>query len=146
MTPSTPSQHPLPVDAGQSRVVLFDGDCTLCNSSVQFVIRHDKEGRFRFAALGSPVAVALLEGHALPDKELDSVVYLRQGKAYSRSSAALYIAKDLGGVWSMLSIFLLVPRPLRDLVYDVIAKYRYRWFGKHDSCMLPTAELEGRFL
>lgn len=146
MPPSTPSQHPLPVDAGQSRVVLFDGDCTLCNSSVQFVIRHDKEAHFRFAALGSPVAVALLEGHALPGKELDSVVYLRQGKAYTRSSAALYIANDLGGMWSLMSVFLLVPRPLRDLVYDVIAKYRYRWFGKQDSCMLPTAELRGRFL
>lgn len=127
-------------------IVLFDGVCTLCNSSVQFVIRHDKEGRFRFAALDGPVAVALLEGHALPGKELDSVVYLRQGKAYTRSSAALHIAADLGGVWSMLSVFLLVPRPLRNLVYDVIAKYRYRWFGKRESCMLPTAELKGRFL
>ena len=146
MDSATPSQHTVPATNGLQRIILFDGVCTLCNRSVQFVIRHDKEARFRFAALDSPVAVVLLKDYALPRKALDAVVYLRQGKAHTRSSAALYIAKDLGGVWRLLSVFLLVPRPIRDLMYDVIAKYRYRWFGKQDSCMVPTAELQGRSL
>lgn len=136
----------MPEEAAMDRVILFDGVCTLCNSSVQFVIRHDKEARFRFAALDSPVAKALLEGHDLSTLDLDSVIYLRHGKAFTRSSAALNIAKDLGGAWRLLSVFLIVPRPLRDLVYDLIARHRYRWFGKEDSCMLPTAELKARFL
>lgn len=133
-------------EAGKLRVVLFDGVCNLCNASVQFIIRHDEQAKFRFASLDSEPANALLKGHSFAEKDLDSVVYLRGEKALVRSSAALYIAKDLGGVWSLFSIFLIVPRPVRDLVYDLIAKYRYRWFGKRDSCMMPSPELKARFL
>ncbi|MBS1619149.1 MAG: thiol-disulfide oxidoreductase DCC family protein [Bacteroidetes bacterium] len=129
------------------RLVLFDGVCNLCNASVQFVIRHDPEGRFRFAALQSEVGQEVLRAHGLAaDQLFDSFVYLREGQLYQRSAAALYLLRDLGGIWRLLYAFVIIPRPVRDAVYDVVAKYRYKWFGKRDSCMVPTAELRGRFL
>ncbi|MBS1685457.1 MAG: thiol-disulfide oxidoreductase DCC family protein [Bacteroidetes bacterium] len=128
------------------RLVLFDGVCNLCNASVQFVIRHDTEGRFRFAALQSDAGHKVLAEHGLTTDKFDSFIYLRQGQLYQRSTAALYLMRDLGGAWGLLYAFIIVPRPLRDAVYDLVARYRYRWFGRRESCMMPTEELRGRFL
>ncbi|MBS1625774.1 MAG: thiol-disulfide oxidoreductase DCC family protein [Bacteroidetes bacterium] len=128
------------------RLVLFDGVCNLCNASVQFVIRHDTKGRFRFATLQSETGQEVLHTHGLSEKEFDSFIYLRQGQLYLRSTAALYLMRDLGGAWGLLYAFIIMPRPLRDAVYDLVAIYRYRWFGRRESCMMPTAELRGRFL
>ncbi len=129
-----------------ARLVLFDGVCNLCNASVQFVIRHDGEGRFRFAALQSGAGQKVLQLHGLSGETFDSFVYLRGGMLYQRSTAALYLLRDLGGWWALLYAFIIVPRPLRDAIYDLVAKYRYKWFGRNESCMVPTAELKGRFL
>ena len=129
-----------------ARLVLFDGVCNLCNGSVQFIIRHDPKETFSFASLQSDTGQRVLGDLGLSPTDMNSFVYVRDGKAYRRSTAALMVAKDIGGFISLLYAFMLVPRPLRDMVYDLIARYRYRWFGKRDSCMVPTAALKSRFL
>lgn len=127
-------------------VVLFDGVCNFCNSSVQFIIRRDPDGHFHFAALQSEVALKLLADHGWHSHRLDSIVLLDSGRVYTESTAALRIARQLKG-WPKLTAFLIaVPRPLRDPVYRLVARYRYRWFGKRESCMLPTPDVRGRFL
>src|SRR5262245_45818562 len=128
-------------------VILFDGVCNLCNGTVLFVIRRDLKARFRFATLQSATAGSLLQsvtasGEGIPD----SVALIESGRLYVRSAAALRIAGRLGFPWRLLAVFLLVPRPLRDWVYDFIARHRYRWFGKREVCMVPTPELRERFL
>jgi predicted DCC family thiol-disulfide oxidoreductase YuxK len=139
--PHTHRQGPAPV-----RVVLFDGVCNLCNGFVQFIIRRDRHARYRFGALQSPEALALLAHTGMDQGPMDTIVYLRDDRLLTRSTAALTILKDLGGVWSLLYAFIIVPPFLRDPVYGFIARNRYRWFGKRDSCMLPTPELRARFL
>ena len=134
------------VDILPERLVLFDGVCNLCNGSVQFIIRHDPQGTFSFASLQSDTGQRVLNGLGLSATEMDSFVYVRGGKAFKRSTAALLVAKDLGGFTSLMYAFILVPRPLRDAVYRLVARYRYSWFGKRESCMVPTAELKSRFL
>jgi predicted DCC family thiol-disulfide oxidoreductase YuxK len=131
-------------DAGA--VVLFDGVCNLCNGSVQFIVRHDPEGRFRFASLQSEAGQALLRRHGMDPAELSSVVLVEGGRAHTRSDAALRIAGGLPGAWKAAGALRAVPRPLRDLVYGWVARNRYRWFGKQDACMIPTPELRARFL
>lgn len=128
------------------RIVLFDGVCNLCNGSVQFIIRRDKRARIRFGALQSVAAQALLAHTAVDPTKNDTLVYLRGGQVLTRSTAALTILKDLGGAWSLFYGFIIVPPFLRDPVYRFIANNRYRWFGKRESCMLPTPELRARFL
>lgn len=127
-------------------VVLFDGVCNLCNGSVQFIVRHDPAGRFRFASLQSREGQALLRRHGLDPADLFSVILVEGGRAYSRSDAALRIAGGLSGGWRAAGALRVVPRPLRDLVYGWVARNRYRWFGRQDACMIPTPELRGRFL
>lgn len=136
-----------PADATHP-VVLFDGVCNLCNSSVQFIIDRDPKGTLRFASLQSEAAAKLLRQHDLtpPEGDPDSILLVEDGAVYSHSSAALRIARRLSGVWSVLYVFMLVPRPLRDLVYRFIARNRYRWFGKSEMCRVPTPELRERFL
>ena len=129
-----------------SRLIMFDGVCNLCNASVQFIIARDHEALFRFASLQSDAGQEVLRRFALPVADFDSFVYLRDGKVYQRSTAALYMLKDIGGFWKITYVFMLIPRPLRDFVYDTIAKYRYKWFGKRDVCMVPTKDLKKRFL
>jgi predicted DCC family thiol-disulfide oxidoreductase YuxK len=123
-------------------VILFDGVCNLCTGSVQFVIERDSRKRFRFASLQSPVAERLLGRR----DDLESMVLVENQKVYRKSTAALRIARRLDGPWPALSIFLLIPRPLRDWVYDAIGRRRYRWFGKRDACWVPSPELRERFL
>ena len=130
--------------------ILFDGVCNLCNGFVQFVIRHDPEHRYRFAALQSEAAQALLAAHGVspvaPGADPDSVLLLSGGRLYSHSTAVLRIARGLGSVWQLAGVGWVLPRPWRDALYRFVARHRYRWFGRQESCMLPTPELKARFL
>jgi predicted DCC family thiol-disulfide oxidoreductase YuxK len=127
-------------------VLLFDGVCNLCNSSVQFIIERDPNARFRFASLQSEEGQALLSRFENCPADLSSVVLVQDEQLYARSEAALRVARQLGGGWSLLYAFIVVPRPIRDAVYDWIARNRYRWFGKKDACMIPSPDLKSRFL
>ena len=127
-------------------VILFDGVCNLCNGSVLFVIDRDPRARFRFAALQSDIGGDLLARSGYRGRALDSIVLLEDGRVFDRSTAALRIARRLRGGWPLLAAFLVVPRPIRDAVYEWIARNRYRWFGREESCRIPTPELRHRFL
>jgi len=127
-------------------VVLYDGTCGLCDRSVQLILRHDRRGRFRFAALQSDIGRALLARHGLPVDALDTVVLVEDGHAYTKSSAALRVARGMDAPWPAFRVFSLVPRPVRDFFYDRVAKSRYRIFGRVDACMLPPPEVRARFL
>ncbi len=130
----------------ESAIVLFDGVCNLCNSTVQFVLRRDRRQRFLFAPLQSEKGRDLLQRHGLSPDFLDSFVLVEQGRVFTSSSAALRIARGLPGLWPLLYAFIAVPRFLRDAVYRWIARNRYRWFGRRDSCRIPTPEERSRFL
>ena len=125
------------------RIVLFDGICNFCDASVQFIMKRDG-GAFRFASLQSDIGQELVARFGL--QEVDSVVLIEDEKAYTKSTAALRIAKKLGRLWPACYIAVIIPKPLRDKVYDWIAKNRYRWFGKKDVCMLPSEKDRARFL
>ena len=127
-------------------ILLFDGVCNLCNGSVQLIIRRDPEARFRFASLQSEVGQRYLEELQVDRDAVDSVILVEGGRWYKESDAALRIARLLGGPWKAMGILRLLPRPLRDRLYRFIARHRYRWFGKRESCWLPTPELRERFL
>lgn len=128
------------------RIVLFDGDCNFCDANVQFIIKRDPYAHFYFTSLQSDKGQELVQKYAIP-KEEDSVVLIEKNKAYTKSSAALHIAKKLDGLWHLLFLFILIPRPIRDGVYDYIAKNRYKWFGKkEEACALPSPEVRKRFL
>jgi predicted DCC family thiol-disulfide oxidoreductase YuxK len=138
----TPVYHGYVNDA----VVLFDGVCNLCTGSVRFIIARDPGARFRFAALDSEAARRLLEECGVTSAPPDSVALVEGGAVYTRSSAALRIARRLRFPWPLLYALIVVPKPLRDAAYDLIAHHRYGWFGKRDACMVPTPELRSRFL
>jgi predicted DCC family thiol-disulfide oxidoreductase YuxK len=127
-------------------ILLFDGVCNLCNGSVQFIIRRDPEARFRFASLQSAVGQRYLDELRVDRRAVDSVILIEGGRWYKEGDAALRIARLLPGPWKALGVFRLLPRPLRDRLYRLVARNRYRWFGKRESCWLPTPELRGRFL
>ncbi len=127
-------------------VVLFDGVCNLCNASVQFIIARDPGARFRFAALDSDAARGLLSECGISGALPDSVALIERCIVYTQSSAALRIARRLRFPWPLMYALIVVPRPLRDAIYDLIAQNRYGWFGKRDACMVPTPELRSRFL
>jgi predicted DCC family thiol-disulfide oxidoreductase YuxK len=127
-------------------IVLFDGACNLCNASVLFLIDRDPHARFRFAPLQSETGRRLLEKHRLTSPPVDSVVLIEGDRAWTESDAALRIARHLGGVWGVASLFKIVPRGLRDGLYRWVARHRYAWFGRQESCRLPTPELRARFL
>lgn len=127
-------------------VLLFDGVCNLCNSSVQFILARDPKAKFRFASLQSDEGQELLQAFEDRPSDLSSVVLIEDGQLYARSDAALRVARQLSGGWPLLYAFIVLPRALRDAVYNWIARNRYRWFGKRDSCMIPSPELRSRFL
>jgi predicted DCC family thiol-disulfide oxidoreductase YuxK len=127
-------------------IVLFDGVCNLCNGSVQFILRHDPSGRFRFASLQSSVGQDLLARFGMAPGRLDSVVLVEGDRWFRESDAALRIARGMSGGWKALAVFRVIPRPIRDAAYRFIARNRYRWFGKQETCWLSTPELRGRFL
>ncbi len=133
-------------EARETAIVLFDGVCNFCNSSVNFLLRRDRKGVFRFAALQSEVGRKLLAEAGLQHHDLDSMVLIEGGEVAVKSTAALKAASRLPGLWFMTGLLLLVPRRLRDWCYDAFAARRYRWFGKREVCMVPTAEMRSRFL
>jgi predicted DCC family thiol-disulfide oxidoreductase YuxK len=130
----------------QHPTILFDGVCNLCNGSVQFILRRDPQARFRFASLQSEAGQRLVTEQGLDPEILSSVILIEDGQVYRESTAALRIARHMAGAWKLLRVFVLVPRPIRDAVYRLIARNRYRWFGKSETCWLPTSELRARFL
>ncbi|MCI3920682.1 thiol-disulfide oxidoreductase DCC family protein [Paenibacillus sp. TRM 82003] len=129
----------------EERIVMYDGDCNLCAAVVQFTIRRDSKGRLRYAALQSATGIRLLREHGLTSSATDTFVFVEEGKAYVRSTAALRLVRQLSGAWPLLSALLLVPRALRDPVYSFVARNRYKWFGRKEQCMLMRPEYRERF-
>lgn len=128
------------------KIILFDGVCNLCNKSVQFVLAHDRKQQFVFGSLQGKVGTAYLEQFKLPSNDLSSFLLVDEGILYTQSTAALRVLKQLGGGWQLLYAFIVVPRFIRDAVYDWISRNRYKWFGKMDSCWLPSPQWKNRFL
>ena len=127
-------------------IILFDGVCNLCNSSVQFIIRHDPQSNFKLASLQSDAGKGLLKKYSLPEEQLYSVILISNNRTFERSRAALEIARKLNGLWPMMYLFILIPPFIRNFIYDWISKNRYRWFGVRNECMIPTKETKNRFL
>lgn len=127
-------------------VILFDGVCNLCSSSVQFIIRNDPKKYFRFASLQSNFGQSVLKQFNLPSNELNSFILFHKGKIAIKSTGALEVAKRLLGAWPLLYIFIIVPAFIRDAVYEFIGRNRYKWFGKKETCWLPTAEINSLFI
>ncbi|HSR59393.1 MAG TPA: DCC1-like thiol-disulfide oxidoreductase family protein [Robiginitalea sp.] len=129
------------------KIILFDGVCNLCNGTVQFVIRRDRGDRFRFVPLQSELGQELSRARHIDTSEVDSIILIDPGTAYYiKSDAALEIARELHGYGWMPFVLGWIPRSLRDAVYDLVARNRYRWFGRKDACMVPTPELQKKFL
>ena len=127
-------------------LILFDGVCNFCNSSINFIIDHDPEKHFKFAPLQSDIGQEILRKFHKNTKDFDSVILLKDNKLYQKSEAALEITKHLSGFWKYFSVFGILPTFFLDFFYNIIAKNRYRIFGKSDSCRMPTLELKERFL
>lgn len=129
-----------------NNILLFDGDCNLCNGVVQFIIKRDKLSKFKFTSLQSKIGQQILSKLKLSNNHFDSFIYVKNQTVYLKSTAALQILKDIGGMWKLLYMLIVVPTTIRDYIYSFIANNRYRFFGKANNCMLPTAELKERFL
>ena len=127
-------------------IILYDGTCNLCTKSIRFIIQRDSQKQFRFASLQSSFADAYVKKFGKEHEHLTSMVLIIGKQVYRQSTAALLTAKRLVGFWSLLTIFLLIPRPIRDRTYNLIAAYRYHIFGKTDSCWKPTPDLSDRFI
>lgn len=129
------------------KIILFDGVCNLCDSFVQFVIKHDRRDVFRFVPLQSDLGQQILKHIGIDPKQIDSIVLYQPGIAYYyKSSAALEIAKELGGIFNLSTLFRIVPAGIRNWLYDYVAENRYNWYGKKDACLLPTPDVESKFL
>lgn len=128
------------------KIILFDGVCNLCNSSVTLVIKNDPKNKFKFAALQSEKGQLLIAKHQIDPSKTDSIILIEQNKAYVKSTAALRIARQLSGAYPLLYTFIIIPNFIRNWVYDYVAKNRYKWYGKQESCMIPTPELKEKFL
>lgn len=127
------------------KVVLFDGVCNFCDFSVQFIIKHDNTQTLSFASLQSELGQQLLDIYQMP-KELEGVVFIEHQKAYFKSKAAFRIARYFSGFWKLLQVFSILPLFITDFFYDIVARYRYKWFGKKDKCMIPNQNIKHRFL
>lgn len=127
-------------------IILFDGVCNLCNSSVNFVIRHDKRSIFHFASLQWDVAGELLAENYPEGDDFETILYYENGKIFKKSTAVLRIARQLGFPWKIAYGFIIVPKFIREPVYMIISRNRYKWFGKRDKCMIPSPELKNKFL
>jgi len=127
-------------------IVLFDGVCNLCNRMVQFIIKRDKEKKFLFASLQGKTGKEILKKFNVPANEFNSFILAEGDKIYTKSTAALRIARQMGGGWKMLYGFIIVPSFIRNAFYNLIARNRYKWFGKKEECMVPAPELSKRFL
>ena len=131
--------------AGLERVIVFDGICNWCNAWINFTMARDR-GRFHFATLQSDKGQELLKLLELPARDFETFVLLERGRVFTKSTAALRIVRQLSGGWPLLSLFCLIPRPLRDVMYNYVARHRYRLMGKAPSCRVPTAEERSRFV
>ncbi|WHY89337.1 thiol-disulfide oxidoreductase DCC family protein [Neobacillus cucumis] len=128
------------------RIVLFDGVCNLCNHSVQFIIKRDASEKFKFASLQGETGKRMMTKYGLPP-DLNSFVLIENDKVYIKSTAALRVCQELKGTWKLFAILMkMIPTNSRDYIYDIIAKNRYTWFGRKNSCILPSPELKKRFL
>lgn len=128
------------------RVILFDGVCNLCNASVQQLIKRDSERKLKYASLQSSYGQNLLNEMGWPQTDFDSFIYQRDNQVFKRSTAFLMVMRDLGGLYALLYPFILIPAFLRDPFYNLVAKYRYRIWGKRDECYVPTPELKSLFI
>jgi predicted DCC family thiol-disulfide oxidoreductase YuxK len=136
----------LTIELQVTDIVIFDGVCNLCARSVQFILRHESEPRFQFSPVQSAAGARILGTHGISAADVDTFVLVSEGKVYTRSTAALRIARHFKGAWQLLRILWVVPRPLRDMLYNFVARNRYTWFGKAESCLVPTPELSARFI
>ena len=127
-------------------VIIFDGECNFCNSSVIFIINRDHKNVFKFTPLQHASAKTLLDQHGIIKVSLDTFILIKKNECYFRSDAALEITKDLSGYWYLFRILKVIPRSIRDYLYNIIAKYRYRIFGKAESCIIPTVEIRDKFI
>jgi predicted DCC family thiol-disulfide oxidoreductase YuxK len=132
-------------DPASPRIVLFDGVCNVCDAAVNFIIDHDRDGKFKFASLQSDVGRKLCREHGIPE-DFDTIAFIEGGKPYTRSAAVLQIAKGLDGAWPVLFSLVVLPRSVRDRGYRYFAAHRYAWFGKQESCRVPTPDIRRRFL
>ncbi len=128
-----------------SSILLFDGVCNFCNDSVNFIIRRDHDKKFKFAPLQSDFGIEMRKKYGIAE-DVDSVVLIENDQAFMHSTAALRITRNLGGIYSLAYVFIIVPAFIRDFFYKTFAKYRYRLFGKKDMCMMPTPDVRERFL
>jgi predicted DCC family thiol-disulfide oxidoreductase YuxK len=129
-----------------SATILFDGHCNLCHGAVVFIIRRDRRAYFKFASLQSSFAQQCLKNAGIDPAALESIILVEEGSLYDRSTAALRIARRLNRLWPCLYLFIIIPRPLRDAVYNWIARNRYRWFGRQEECLVPEADINDRFI
>ena len=127
-------------------IILFDGVCNFCNSAVNFVIKRDKNNLIQFSPLQTEIAHELLARHKLPTEDMKSFIFIEEGKSYTQSTAALRVCRYLTGLWPLLYSLIIVPHFIRDGIYKWIAKNRYKWFGQKNECMIPTPELQAKFL
>lgn len=128
-----------------NHIILFDGVCHFCNSSVQFILKRDSKQMYHFASLQSEAGKSLLKKHNIPE-DINSFVLIEGDHYFTKSSAALRVCRNLSGAYRFLYSFKVIPAPLRDILYHIIANNRYKWFGKQESCMLPSPEVRKRFL
>jgi len=129
------------------KIILFDGVCNLCDASIQYVIKHDNADVFRFVALQSELGQKVLKHIGINSIHIDSIVLYEPGIAYYyKSTAALHIAKGLKGIFTLATVFQILPTGFRDLIYEYVAKNRYKWYGKKESCLVPTPALKSKFL
>ena len=127
-------------------IVLFDGVCNLCNKTVQFIIRNDSKAKFRFASVQSESGQLLLRQLGLPIDNVDTLVYICDNEFFLKSTAVLRILRELGSGWQLFYFLIIIPRLIRDRMYNFIAKWRYKWFGKSETCIIPAHEYQARFL
>ncbi|CDQ38156.1 MULTISPECIES: thiol-disulfide oxidoreductase DCC family protein [Virgibacillus] len=128
-----------------SKIILFDGVCNFCDQSVQFILKRDKQEQFNFASIQGDAGQELLKINHVPT-DINSFILIDGHHTYFKSTAALKICKELKGAWKLLYGFIIVPRPIRDFLYGIIANHRYKWFGHKQSCTLPSPETRKRFL
>ena len=128
-----------------SKVILFDGVCNLCNNSVKFIIKNDKRNIFKFAPIQGKYGIKIQNSYNINTTQINSIILVDGEKTFTKSSAALRIAKDLKAPFFMFYVFIIIPVFIRNFIYDLIAKNRYKWFGKMESCMIPSNELKNKF-
>ena len=129
-----------------SHLIIFDGICNFCNFCVNFIIKHDKNKNFKFASFQSNLAQNILKEKNIDSSRIDTIILLNNGRVHFKSSAALQIAKKLDGQWKLFFMLSIIPLPFRDMIYDLFARNRYKWFGSRESCRIPTEDERDRYL